>query len=111
MPVLAVLWTMLYQPAQAAQTGLVNAALQVVGIPPQAWLHDPHLALPAIALMSLWQGVGLQMINAINARDIVLVQGLVLVTALLFVATNLIVDISYAFLDPRIRYGEAGAKA
>ncbi len=30
-------------------------------MPPQAWLHDPMLALPAIAFMSLWQGVGLQM--------------------------------------------------
>jgi peptide/nickel transport system permease protein len=50
-----------------------------------------------------WPGVGLQMIQAINGRDIVLTQGLVLVTALLFVATNLIVDISYALLDPRIK--------
>lgn len=61
MPVLAVLWTMLYQPAQGAQMGLVNAALQTIGIAPQAWLRDPALALPAIALMSIWQGVGLQM--------------------------------------------------
>ena len=61
MPVLAVLWSMLYQPAQGTQTGLVNAVLQTVGVPPQAWLRDPALALPAIAFMSLWQGVGLQM--------------------------------------------------
>lgn len=61
MPVLAVLWTMLYQPAQGREMGLVNAALGLVGVPPQAWLHDPRLALPAIAVMSLWQGVGLQM--------------------------------------------------
>jgi peptide/nickel transport system permease protein len=33
------------------------------------------------------------------------VQGAVLVIALLFVLLNLLVDISYAFLDPRIRYG------
>ena len=61
MPVLAVLWTMLYQPAQGAQMGLVNAALSLVGLPPQAWLRDPTLALPALAAMSVWQGVGLQM--------------------------------------------------
>jgi ABC-type sugar transport system permease subunit len=61
MPVLAVLWSMLYQPAQGDETGLINAALQTIGLPAQAWLRDPHLALPAIALMSLWQGVGLQM--------------------------------------------------
>lgn len=61
MPVLAVLWTMLYQPAQAGETGLVNAVLDWLGVTPQAWLRDPSLALPAIAFMSIWQGVGLQM--------------------------------------------------
>lgn len=50
-----------------------------------------------------WPGIGRAMVEAINSRDIVLTQGLVLVTALLFVATNLIVDISYAFVDPRIK--------
>lgn len=60
-PVLAVLWTLLYQPAQGEQMGLVNAMVSALGIPPQAWLRDPHLALPAIAFMSVWQGVGLQM--------------------------------------------------
>ena len=61
MPVLAVLWTLLYQPAQGGEMGPVNAALGVFGVPPQAWLRDPALALPAIAFMSIWQGVGLQM--------------------------------------------------
>lgn len=50
-----------------------------------------------------WPGVGLRMVQAINDRDIVLIQGLVLTTALLFVATNLLVDIAYLFLDPRTR--------
>jgi ABC-type sugar transport system permease subunit len=61
MPVLAVLWTMLYQPARGGQMGLVNAILTSVGLPAQSWLGDPSLALPAIAFMSVWQGVGLQM--------------------------------------------------
>ncbi|OAM88549.1 sugar ABC transporter permease [Termitidicoccus mucosus] len=61
MPVLAVLWTLLYQPEQGGETGLLNAALGVFGVPPQAWLRDPALALPAIAFMSVWQGAGLQM--------------------------------------------------
>jgi ABC-type sugar transport system permease subunit len=61
MPVLAVLWTMLYQPAQGTETGLINAALGWLGLPPQAWLRNPYLALPALAAMSVWQGVGLQM--------------------------------------------------
>jgi multiple sugar transport system permease protein len=61
MPVLAVLWTLLYQPAQGGDMGPVNAALGVFGMPPQAWLREPALALPAIAFMSIWQGTGLQM--------------------------------------------------
>jgi ABC-type sugar transport system permease subunit len=61
MPVLAVLWTLLYQPAQGGQMGLANIALGWFGIPPQSWLGNPHLALPAIAFMSIWQGLGLQM--------------------------------------------------
>lgn len=62
MPVLAVLWTMLYQPQQGDQTGLINVAIGWLGLSPQAWLNDPRLALPALAFMSVWQGVGLQML-------------------------------------------------
>jgi ABC-type sugar transport system permease subunit len=61
MPVLAVLWSMLYQPMRGGQSGLVNALVAGLGLPPQEWLQDPRLALPAIAFMSVWQGVGFQM--------------------------------------------------
>jgi ABC-type sugar transport system permease subunit len=61
MPALAVLWTLLYQPASGTEMGFVNAGLVKLGLTPQAWLRDPHLALPAIGVMSIWQGVGLQM--------------------------------------------------
>jgi peptide/nickel transport system permease protein len=49
-------------------------------------------------------GLGRLSIEAINNRDFPVIQGTVLFTALVFVFTNLIVDISYSFLDPRIRY-------
>jgi ABC-type sugar transport system permease subunit len=62
MPVLSVLWTLLYQPAGGSEVGFINAALMAVSLPPQPFLRDPVLALPAIALMSIWQGVGLQML-------------------------------------------------
>jgi ABC-type sugar transport system permease subunit len=61
MPVLAVLWSMLYQPMRGDQAGLVNALVAALGLPAQEWLLDPRLALPAIAFMSVWQGVGFQM--------------------------------------------------
>lgn len=62
MPVLAILWSLLYQPASGREVGFINAVLQAVSLPPQNFLRDPSLALPAIAAMSIWQGVGLQML-------------------------------------------------
>lgn len=48
-------------------------------------------------------GVGLSMFEAITSRDFPVVQGLVVVIAFLYVFFNLIVDLSYGFLDPRVR--------
>lgn len=51
------------------------------------------------------QGIGRVAVTAINGKDFPLVQGIVLVAATIYVLTNLAVDILYAWLDPRIRYG------
>jgi peptide/nickel transport system permease protein len=48
-------------------------------------------------------GMGSSMVNAILARDYPIIQGFTIVIALIFVLSNLIVDVSYAYLDPRIR--------
>ena len=50
-------------------------------------------------------GLGRLVISAILRRDYPVVQGVVLVTAASYVLINLIVDVLYAFIDPRIRYG------
>jgi peptide/nickel transport system permease protein len=49
-------------------------------------------------------GVGRYVVTAITARDYPVVQGTVIIVALFVVAINLVVDITYAALDPRIRY-------
>jgi ABC-type dipeptide/oligopeptide/nickel transport system permease component len=49
-----------------------------------------------------WPGLGRLMVKAIFARDYVLLQGAVLVFALAFVIINLLVDLSYGLLDPRV---------
>jgi len=49
-------------------------------------------------------GLGRALVTAIIERDIIVVQNLVLLYALIFVAVNAMVDLSYAWLDPRIRY-------
>ncbi|TVR34284.1 MAG: ABC transporter permease [Spirochaetaceae bacterium] len=51
-----------------------------------------------------WPGVGRLLVDAILRRDYPVVQGTVMLLALLFVLINLVVDIVYAFLDPRIHY-------
>jgi len=51
-----------------------------------------------------WPGLGRLLILAVGQRDIPLVQGLLLVFATSFVLVNLLVDVLYAFLDPRIRH-------
>jgi peptide/nickel transport system permease protein len=51
-----------------------------------------------------WPGVGRLVINAITQRDFPLVQGGVLMMALIFTLVNLLVDVTYAFVNPRIRY-------
>lgn len=51
-----------------------------------------------------WPGVGRLAVNAIMNRDLPVIQGTVLVFTLLFVLVNLIVDVLYAYVDPRIHY-------
>jgi peptide/nickel transport system permease protein len=51
-----------------------------------------------------WPGVGRLLIQAISFRDYPLVQGCILLIAVTYVAMNLVVDLLYAWLDPRIRY-------
>ena len=51
-----------------------------------------------------WPGVGRLALNAILKRDFPVIQGTVLMTALVFVAANIIVDLIYGFVDPRVRY-------
>jgi peptide/nickel transport system permease protein len=52
-----------------------------------------------------WNGVGSWVVNAIQNHDYLVVQSTILIFALVFLVVNLIVDIGYAFLNPRIRYG------
>lgn len=59
--VLAVLWKLMYQPVQQTGTGLINGLLTAVGLPDQPFLTSPNQALPCIVAMSIWQGVGFQM--------------------------------------------------
>ncbi|HLU83638.1 MAG TPA: nickel ABC transporter permease [Trueperaceae bacterium] len=51
-----------------------------------------------------WPGVGRMLVDAIRSRDLPLVQGSVLFVAVVFIVVNLVVDLSYAALNPKVRY-------
>ena len=53
-----------------------------------------------------WPGIGKYVVDCILKSDYPVVQGAVLLVALIFVIINLVVDVIYAFLDPRITYGK-----
>ena len=50
-----------------------------------------------------WPGIGRMLVNAISTRDIILVQGGVLIVAAAYVLINLLTDVAQGLLDPRIR--------
>jgi multiple sugar transport system permease protein len=55
---IALVWQWIYSP----ESGLLNEAVGLVGIPAQKWLGNPTLAMPAIVAMSIWQGLGVNVI-------------------------------------------------
>jgi len=69
--------------------------LSVGGLLSGAVLTETVFALP---------GVGTQLVSAIFARDYPVVQAFTVVIAVIFVLVNLLVDLSYSYLDPRIRF-------
>ncbi len=52
-----------------------------------------------------WPGVGILLIQAIENRDLPLIEASVIVIAIMIVGVNLLVDLAYTFIDPRVRYG------
>lgn len=66
-----------------------------------------HMLGGAVVIESIfaWPGVGSLLVDAISGRDIPLVQGCVLTIVGVFVTINILVDLTYTYLDPRIRYG------
>ena len=85
---------------------LRNAAIPVVTI---AALEIGNLLAGAIIVETVfaWPGIGQLAIQAIQSRDFLVVQAIVLFVSLVYVAVNLAADLLYASIDPRIRLGGA----
>lgn len=85
--------------------GLKNAAVPIltaVGVS----LRFSLSALPVVELFFNWPGVGTQLLTAINNRDTAVVVTLALALGLTFQLINLLLDISYRLIDPRLRQGQ-----
>jgi len=80
-----------------------NAMLPVVT---NVALELPFLFSGAIVTETIfsWAGMGLLFIEGVNARDYFLLMGLILITSFLVILFNLVADVLYAVVDPRIRY-------
>ncbi len=81
---------------------LRNSMIPVVTI---IGLEFGHLLGGAVIVETIfaWPGVGRLLIHAVYAKDFPLVQASVTITALMFVSVNLVVDLLYSVLDPRVR--------
>ncbi len=75
--------------------------LTIIGLQVGALIGGTVLIENVFAL----NGMGRYLLVSVIGRDLLVVQSLVLIFAAVFVLINLVVDISYAWLDPRIRYG------
>ena len=62
-----------------------------------------------VEVVFAWPGIGSLLVDSIFARDFPVLQGCILFIAAIYAGVNLIVDISYAFLDPGIQYGRKKA--
>jgi peptide/nickel transport system permease protein len=91
-----------------------------------AWHALPNAAIPLITVLGFrlgdliagsivvetvfsWPGVGRVLVAAVSARDLAVVQGVLLMTACTMVVANLLVDLAYGWVDPRIRVAAPGA--
>ena len=81
---------------------LPNAMFPIITL---VGLSVGHLLGGAAIIETLfsWQGIGNMVVEAIRVRDYPLIQGYVIWMAIIYVVVNLVVDISYRFLDPQIR--------
>lgn len=69
------------------------------------WFASMMAGVVFVEYIFSWKGLGYVMVNALNSYDVPLVIGCVLTVAVIFSLVNLLVDILYGILDPRVRIG------
>lgn len=87
-----------------AKHALRNALIPVVTVI-GIGLADLLVGAPLTETVFAWPGIGRMLVAAVGQRDLPLVMGAVLVFAVIYVVANLLVDLAYLVIDPRIRRG------
>ena len=82
---------------------LINALNPVVTAV-SGWLASLLAGAVFVEYIFAWNGIGKEIVDALNKLDLPVVMGSVLFIALVFIIINIIVDIIYGWLDPRIRF-------
>jgi peptide/nickel transport system permease protein len=90
-------------PKIISRHALKNAMLPVVTV---FGFQMGHLLGGTIVIEKIfaWPGIGSLLVDSISARDMPVIQGCVLTIVIMFLMVNFLVDMSYPYLDPRIRY-------
>ncbi len=106
-----------------------TARAKGLGRTARVWRHAlPNAAIPIVTVIGLrlgalvggatvvetvfgYPGIGSLLVNAVAQRDLAVVQGVVLLIAFTMVLTNLIIDLAYGWLDPRIAMSGKETKA
>lgn len=83
---------------------LPNAALPIITVASSTFIGIANGAVIVETVFG-WPGIGKLMIDAINNRDFPVLQAIVFVVGIVVVLTNLVLDLLYAAIDPRIRLG------
>ena len=92
----------LTKPQALVRHGLRNAAIPVVTV---AGIQLATMLIGAVVIEQVFviPGMGSELVRAVANRDLVTVQGIVMVLVVLVLLLNLIVDLLYTVLDPRVR--------
>ncbi len=83
--------------------GLRNAGIPIITLAGIQWAHLLSGSV-IVETIFAWPGVGRTIVEAINNRDYAVVQAGTFLMSIVFVAVNLVVDLAYGVIDPRIRY-------
>jgi len=83
--------------------GLRNAAVPVITVIGSGFALLISGVVVTESVFNL-PGIGRLTVDAVLARDYPVIQAMILLTSLIYVAVNLLVDVAYSLLDPRIRY-------